>query len=262
MKTKTLLFLFLAVPLVLTAQDKPRVSIGINAGTGFSDFYEAGASPLTYLGLAGGFGGSFKIEAIAWQLRFENTLMGGIYAPFADEASSTAFGLTNAMNATFMRRLTDVGKNKRWVGITIANWTDLKINSAMMNASTALGNFSNIGARFMLNREYVTRNTNHSYTIDCDIYIPLLGIIYRPGYSYMDNYTANTQTTDSATSNYKLSGSFLNGATTSLGFSRNLYGYNIRVSYDWLMITTNNSGCYRFVEGIHMIKLGLNFYLN
>lgn len=264
-RASALLAILLLITLPCKAQYRPTATLGISFGCGFTDFYEQGASPLTYFGLAASPGASLLVETVRWRFLFETTSTGGAYTNRF--VSSLAFGGSFDSRFSVTRRLIDRGKRQRWIGLEANNLADIKYNDALMNASFALSNISTLGPRFQIQHDLPVTRRQHSYTIDADFFLPIVGVVYRPGYSYMSNYTGGTG--GSTLDGYELSIGILNGARTSIGLTRNFYEYKVRLSYDWLFALSNLSGdyfppggSYLFAEGIHLLRLSINFRLN
>lgn len=261
-RTTTLLAILLLVPLLGRTQYRPTATLGISFGCGFADYYEQKASPLTYFGLAASPGASLLIETVKWRYLLETNSIGGAYTNRF--VSETSFSGCSDSRFAVSRRLIDSRQWQRWIGIEISNFADIKYNESLMNASFAFGNFSTIGPRFQLQKDLRVTRRQHSYTVDFDYYQPLVGLICRPGYSFMGNYTNSTE--GNVLDGYEFALGLFSGARTSLGLTRNFYEYKVRLSYDWQLTADTGGGLFktnsRFVEGIHLLRLAINFRLN
>lgn len=273
MKSKPL---FLAVALLLATQAfsqeneeqqterKTPVSVWLNGGVGvgIADAYDKGVAPMSMWGL--GVGGQLGVT-VDWH-RFHvqeesRALCGFLLKPIS------GFDIDVQNRVEFLYRFHD-GKRDRlhlWAGGGLQEDAFFRIIPSLGNASTSTAVFVNLNAEAMVQYDFafIKNHTHNLLTLYGKLTLPLGGIIERPPYAFMDNYTSDINLLNTILSSYEIQGMAFPGVSTDLRLQFNLLnGNKIGLSYRWDYLTTRNKGHYRFDNAFHTISVDFMFKLN
>lgn len=268
--------LFLAVALLLATQAfsqeneeqqterKTPVSVWLNGGVGvgIADAYDKGVAPMSMWGL--GVGGQLGVT-VDWH-RFHvqeesRALCGFLLQPLS------GFDVDVQQRVEFLYRFYD-GKRDRlhlWAGGSLQEDAFFRIIPSLGNASTSTAVFVNLNAEAMVQYDFafIKNHTHNLLTLYGKLTLPLGGIIERPPYAFMDNYTSDINLINTILSSYEIQGMAFPGVSTDLRLQFNLLnGNKIGLSYRWDYLTTRNKGHYRFDNAFHTISFDFMFKLN
>lgn len=268
--------LFLAVALLLATQAfsqeneeqqterKTPVSVWLNGGVGvgIADAYDKGVAPMSMWGL--GVGGQLGVT-VDWH-RFHvqeesRALCGFLLKPIS------GFDIDVQNRVEFLYRFHD-GKRDRlhlWAGGGLQEDAFFRIIPSLGNASTSTAVFVNLNAEAMVQYDFafIKNHTHNLLTLYGKLTLPLGGIIERPPYAFMDNYTSDINLLNTILSSYEIQGMAFPGVSTDLRLQFNLLnGNKIGLSYRWDYLTTRNKGHYRFDNAFHTISVDFMFKLN
>jgi hypothetical protein len=110
---------------------------------------------------------------------------------------------------------------------------------------------------------FIKNHTHNLLTLYGKLTLPLGGIIERPPYAFMDNYTSDINLLNTILSSYEIKGMAFPGVSTDLRLQFNLLnGNKIGLSYRWDYLTTRKRGYYRFDNAFHTISVDFMFKLN
>lgn len=268
--------LFLAVAMLLATQAfsqeneeqqterKTPVSVWLNGGVGvgIADAYDKGVAPMSMWGL--GVGGQLGVT-VDWH-RFHvqeesRALCGFLLKPIS------GFDIDVQNRVEFLYRFHD-GKRDRlhlWAGGGLQEDAFFRIIPSLGNASTSTAVFVNLNAEAMVQYDFafIKNHTHNLLTLYGKLTLPLGGIIERPPYAFMDNYTSDINLLNTILSSYEIQGMAFPGVSTDLRLQFNLLnGNKIGLSYRWDYLTTRNKGHYRFDNAFHTISVDFMFKLN
>lgn len=268
--------LFLAVALLLATQAfsqeneeqqpvrKTPVSVWLNGGVGvgIADAYDKGVAPMSMWGL--GVGGQLGVT-VDWH-RFHvqeesRALCGFLLKPIS------GFDIDVQNRVEFLYRFHD-GKRDRlhlWAGGGLQEDAFFRIIPSLGNASTSTAVFVNLNAEAMVQYDFafIKNHTHNLLTLYGKLTLPLGGIIERPPYAFMDNYTSDINLLNTILSSYEIQGMAFPGVSTDLRLQFNLLnGNKIGLSYRWDYLTTRKRGYYRFDNAFHTISVDFMFKLN
>jgi hypothetical protein len=268
--------LFLAVALLLATQAfsqeneeqqterKTPVSVWLNGGVGvgIADAYDKGVAPMSMWGL--GVGGQLGVT-VDWH-RFHvqeesRALCGFLLKPIS------GFDIDVQNRVEFLYRFHD-GKRDRlhlWAGGGLQEDAFFRIIPSLGNASTSTAVFVNLNAEAMIQYDFafIKNHTHNLLTVYGKVMLPLGGLIVRPPYAFMDNYTSDINLLNTILSSYEIHGMAFPGVSTDLRLQFNLLnGNKIGLSYRWDYLTTRNKGHYRFDNAFHTISVDFMFKLN
>mgnify|MGYP002521684499 CR=1 FL=1 len=240
---------------------KSKVPIWINMGAGLSESntYDNGTVPYKYVGLGGVFRFGATIEWRRCHIQTENSLLGCLF--------SEGYAIDIDNRTEFLYRFYD-GKRNRfhlWAGAGVQTFSDIKSISSLMNASTGVSIFQNLCTEGMMQYDFAfIRGGSHNLlSVYGKLSLPLVGVVTRPGFAYMDNYTSNINIANTILQDYETFFKWFSGVTTDIGFYFNLLnGNRIGINYRWDYLTTRHKGIYRYDNAIHSINLNFMFNLN
>lgn len=241
---------------------KSKVPIWLNLSVGgnIADCYDKGTMPFNYLGVGGNLGLGITVEWRRYHFQNDNRLFGNML-----ENGGTDINIDSKIE--FLYRFYDSKRNRLhlWVGGALQTNYDVKEIPELMNASSGISAFVNLCAEGMLSYDFAfIRGGSHNLlTAYGKLTLPLVGLVIRPGYAYIDNYTSNIEVSNTVLESYENLGKFFLGVGTDIGLTFNLInGNRIGVSYRWDYLTTGQKGIYRFDNALHSINLNFMFNIN
>jgi len=264
MKLKSL---FLAVALLLAVQafsqenDEQQpvrqtpVSVWLNggAGVGIADAYDHGIAPMSMWGLGVGTQIGVTVDWRRCHVQSESrALCGFLLKPVS------GYDIDVQEHLEFLYRFHDGKRNRLhvWAGGGLQEDAFFRIIPAMGNASTSTTVFINLNAEAMVQYDF-------ALTVYGKLTLPLGGIIQRPPYAFMDNYTSDIELINTILSSYETKSMAFPGVSTDIGLRFNLLnGNKIGLSYRWDYLTTRKRSYYRFDNAFHTIFIDFMFKLN
>lgn len=241
---------------------KSKVPIWLNLSVGgnIADCYDNGTIPFRYLGFGGNIGGGVTVEWQRFHVQNETRVFGSML-----KVSGSAIDIDNKTD--FLYRFYDSKHNRLhlWAGGAFQTYIDIKEIPSMMNASTGVTAFFNLCAEGMLSYDFAfIRGGSHNLlSAYGKLTLPMAGLVIRPGYAYMDNYTSDINTDNAFLEDYEAFGKIFPGIGTDMGLYLNLLnGNRIGLSYRWDYLTTGKKGIYRFDNALHSINLNFMFNIN
>lgn len=242
---------------------KSKVPIWINMSAGLSviNTYDNGTVPYSYYGLGGNLRYGATIEWRRCHVQMENMILGGMFLTL----DGYAIDIDSRME--FLYRCYDSKRNRfhLWAGGGVQSFYDIKAISSLLNAATGVSVFQNVCAEGMAQVDFafIKGGSHNLLSAYAKLSLPLVGVVNRPGFAYMDNYTSDINVANTVLQDYETFGKFFPGATTDIGFYFNLLnGNRIGFNYRWDYLTTRHKGIYRYDNAIHSFNLNLMFNLN
>lgn len=241
---------------------KSKVPIWLNLSMGgnIADCYDNGTVPFRYLGVGGNGGLGITVEWRRCHVQNETRVVGNML-----EISGYSINIDSKTD--FLYRFYDSKRNRLhlWAGGGIETFYDIKEIPAMMNAAMGASVFENLCAEGMLSYDFAfIRGGSHNLlTAYGKLTLPVAGLVVRPGYAYMDNYTSDINMANTILQDYETFGKWFPGVGTDIGLNFNLLnGNRIGVSYRWDYLTTGHKGTYRFDNALHSVNLNLMFNIH
>ena len=242
---------------------KSKVPIWINMGTGLSisNCYDNGTVPYSYVGLGGNLRLGATIEWRRCHIQTETAILGGMFLTLG----GYAIDIDN--RTEFLYRCHDSKRNRFhvWAGGGVQTFYDIKAVSSLMNAAAGVSVFQNICAESMVQLDfaYIRGGSHNLLSAYGKLSLPLLGIVNRPGYAYLDNYTSDINVANTVMQDYETFAKFFPGVTTDIGLYFNLLnGNRIGFNYRWDYLTTRHKGIYRYDNAVHSFNINFMFNLN
>lgn len=260
-----LLGFFLLSPCVNAQTEyQSMVSVWVNGGVGYSftDAYDDGAASLSMFGLGLGAQTGATVEWNRCHIQHESRVLFGVLV-----FPVIGYNIDAQERVEFLYHIRDGKCNQLhlWAGASLQMDAFFKIIPVLSNAATSTSIFGNLCAEGMAQYDFAfIRNGSHNLlTAYGKLILPLGGLVNRPGYSFMDNYTSNIALTNTILSSYETSGILFPGVSTDIGIRFNLLnGNKVGFSYRWDYLTTRNRGYYRFDNAFHTFSLDIMFKIN
>lgn len=243
---------------------KTQVPVWLNAGVGVggANAYDQGIAPMSLwgLGVRGQLGAT--VEWKRFHLQSESRVLFDLLL-----LPLSGYNIDAQQRLEFLYRVHD-GKRDRlhvWVGGSWQEDAFFRIIPSLGNASTSTSLFFNLNAETMVQYDcaFIKNGSHNLLTLYGKLMLPLGGLIYRPPYAFMDNYTSDINLLNTILSNYEWSGMAFPGVATDFGLYFNLLnGNKIGFSYRWDYLTTRKRGYYRFDNAFHTVAIDFMFKLN
>ena len=242
---------------------KSKVAMWLNAGAGIglAETYDNGAAPMSLFGLGLGLQAGVTVEWQRFHIQQESRTLGGLLL-----LPLEGYDVGIQQRLEFLYRVYDGERNQLhlWAGGAALMDVNIKMLPSLMNASTCGSIFGNFGAVGMVQYdfEYLNGGSHNLWTVYGKLTLPLGGMVGRPGFAYIDNYTSNINTINTILSDYEWFGKAFPGVSTDIGIRLNLpNGNRIGISYRWDYLSTGKKGAYRFDNAFHTINLDFMFRL-
>lgn len=205
-------------------------------------------------------------------VNFNFTTLNGFYLASGVDDSYISNGHIFDFELAYYRNIQEYGHLNfpYYLGVSVGNYSALRINEALMNAGVAFDNFTdfdlNIKADWQFTRHEkkkklfwlipYTKKEKH-FLISGKLGVPVYSLIYRPGYTNPGNSTLNNEILFPG---YEMSGKVFSGMNTDLSISRFLNNGNmIKFSYFWEYMTTGRMDVNRLDTSRHMFLFTLVF---
>ena len=242
---------------------KSKVPIWLNMGTGLNvaDCYDNGTIPFNYIGLGANLNLGATVEWCRCHVQAEARLFGNMLATI------NGYSYDIDSRTEFLYRFHDSKCNHFhiWTGGGIQTYYNIKEIPSLMNAAYGASVFENLYVEGMAQYDFAfIRDGSHNLlTAYGKLGLPIAGIVVRPGYAYMDNYSGDINIANTMLGDYERFGKIFPGISTDIGLYLNLLnGNRIGFNYRWDYLTTRHKGIYRYDNAIHSFNLNLMFNLN
>ena len=242
---------------------KSKVPIWLNMGMGLNvaDCYDNGTIPFNYLGVGANLNLGATIEWRRCHVQAEARLFGNMFTSF----DGYSFDIDS--RSEFLYRFHDSKRNRLhlWAGGGIQSYFDMKEIPALMNAAMGVSVFENLCAEGMLQYDFafIRDGLHNLLTAYGKLSLPIAGLVIRPGYAYLDNYTGDINQANTIFQDYQTFGKLFPGLGTDIGLYLNLLnGNRIGFNYRWDYLTTRHKGAYRFDNALHSFNLNLMFNIH
>ena len=242
---------------------KSKVPLWLNMSVGVNEAncYDNGTIPFKYPSIGANLNLGATIEWRRCHVQTETRLFVNSMFSF----SSYAITLDN--RTEFLYRFHDSKRNRLhlWAGCGIQTFCNLKEIPALLNAARGTSIFENLCAEGMLQYDFAfIRGGSHNlFSIYGKLNLPIAGLVIRPGYAYMDNYTGNINEANTLFQDYETFVKWFPGLGTDIGWYFNLLnGNRIGLNYRWDYLSTGHKGASRFDNAFHSININFMFNIN
>lgn len=261
-KTFLVILLCVITGIGVFAQTRPNKALYLNTAFSFglTNAYDNGAVPFYINGVSTmrSFGASYEWKRYETHFDFRKIST----TLFDPNGTCTTFDL----DYDFLYRIHDSenGRWHQWIGGDIYTLADIRQIPSLQNASTNLSFFSNLGFTWKAEYDfaYNKEKTHHWLTAYNKVNLPLVGLAYRPDYSYVCDAIGMTETFGVLFANHHTFAKCLPGCNTELGLRLNFKnGNRIAFNYRWDFVTTGHKDYYSYVNALHSFNITLLFNL-
>ena len=266
--------LLVGVSLVAESQTagQTRYMLTFRNGAGYGSFRDVGTSPRPYEELSIGPGLVFSAELKGWTFAGGFETLGGlstskVKALIKKQQYTGYFGAGDVFveaRKTIWRNLEETWKID--LGGGLSNYTRVSYASKFQNASFALSDL--FQPYFIFRAEYTIADTRSMaklpgwFSAFGELRIAPIGLTYRPGFAYIDNYTSGRETADYIFSSYRTGVAWLPYTSMAAGVRFNLRsGNRIGLAYRWSYRSTHGSDYWQYDEARHQIMVDFIFLL-
>lgn len=256
---KLLKLVMLFAMLCATITTAAQTSLNLHTGLGKGLFRDQGVSPLTYQGAVIQPGLDVNIVRPRWRIYCTTKLTGGIYNREFSQLKKFNYSTYGGSAELFVKGYYSCFKNDRWNllgGVSLGDYIGCKNTSKFMNANFAVEDFIFVGlqgrAEFTLKR----------WKFYGELGVNPFAYCYAPGFSYIDNFTADIDDKECLFNTYEWHGVGFPALSTEIGAWLNLRsGNRIGLAYNWDFLTTRNATTWKYEEARHALVLQLDFIL-
>lgn len=242
-----------------------KMAVWLNTSMGLNviNCSDQGASPLQYIGVGANLRGGVTLE---WKRCHVQATTTGLVSLISNNSNqSYAFGIDSRAEFLYRTNVFRSDNWQLWAGATLQNYFDIKEYPQLMNAALGYSSFMNLHGTAMVkyNFAHIYDGAHSLLSLYGKLSLPLGGIVSRPGFAYMDNYTSNLNQANTLLQDYETYGILFPGVSTDLGLMLNLPNSNkIGFSYCWDYLTSRRTGVYRFDHAAHTFNVSLMFNIN
>ncbi len=283
MKNKILfiLILYFGVPLTSIGQTdtvpkKTRSNlIDISAGLATGSLRDMSTSPLFYTGLLPAIDISYSNFFNKNLIQLNLSSYNGIYIKLTDDDSYLSTANSVNTEIAYFRHYEDYDNTgfKHYPGVSLNNYTSIRVNSAFNNAAFAFDNISSLNINYLITKDFTLKakhkkllwlikyyRKEKQYLASFKIGIPIYSLIYRPGFTNPGNLTLNNII---LLPDYKITSKVFSGMNTNLSLSRILKNGNmIKFTYHWEFFTSGKHALNRLDMSKHALLFSLVFKIN
>lgn len=283
MKNKILFILILYFGVSLTSigqtdtvPKKTRSNlIDISAGLATGSLRDMSTSPLFYTGLLPVIDISYSNFFNKNLIQFNLSSYNGIYIKLTDDDSYLSTANSINTEIAYFRHYEDYDDTgfKHYPGVSINNYTSIRVNSAFNNAAFAFDNISSLNINYLMTKDFTLKakqkkflwlikyyRKEKQYLASFKIGIPIYSLIYRPGFTNPGNLTLNNII---LLPDYKITSKVFSGMNTNLSLSRILENGNmIKFTYHWEFFTSGKHALNRLDMSKHALLFSLVFKIN
>ena len=148
-------------------------------------------------------------------------------------------------------------------GAALKGYGDMRVIPGLQNANSGVSVFGDLSSVNLVEYDFAPSKDNKLYrlTAYCQLGIPIVGIVSRPGYAYV--YDAQGQVGfQEIFGGFHTFAKFFPGCNTDLGMWFNLRNKNrIGLNYRWDYISSGKKDIWRFDNAYHTVNVAFMFNL-
>ena len=251
---------------------RPRYSLTLGSAVGYGTSRDRGTSPRPYENLSIGQGVAFNVETVDWTFSGQLAVIGMLNTPkvkyLLKTGNYSGYAGMFDIGLSAMRRVWQ-NNEATWsmfVGCGVSNCTFVGYAPQYMNASFSLTDLFQPDFSFRVQYDLPNPNTlvvmPGWFSAYASLTLAPIGLAYRPGYSYIDNYTGGRELKDYLFTTYRTSFAWLPRVATELGVSFNLRsGNRIGLAYRWDYRSSHGTGYWDFDDARHQLVVDFVFLL-
>lgn len=235
-------------------------SLQLGGAIGYGRFRDRGTAPISFQGPALTAAAGLWNDRGRWMLHLDALTSVGFYEnAVAPRFNFSTFDISSTLRFKALRRIANpfCFPDKLWAGVGACNFLDVTVNTNYENASTGISEF--FGPELYLYGEYEIDNSWFLFG-GCSV-MPVAAML-RPGYAYIDNYTASQPVHSALFDGYEWNAKFFAGLSTEIGVRYEMKNENqLHLSYRWDYHSSGGKGHWRFDHAMHGIYLDLIVHL-
>ena len=234
-------------------------SLRLGISPAYGTFRDIGTAPISFFGPALQSVVGIWQERSRWHFRLDIATTLGYYedAP-KPHFNFTSFDISNSLRIAAMHLLNAHPRSSEWLGFGLANFLNVTVNTNYENAAAGISNF--LGPELYF-KELLHLGSSR-WLFYGEVGMMPVAALLRPGYAYIDNYTAYQPVLSALFSNYRWNAKFLAGLSTEIGFLFHFLNSNrLQLAYRWELFSSGTVGCWRFDHAIHSLQCNLFFHL-
>jgi len=234
-------------------------TLRLGGGIGYVSYRDLGTAPFHFRGVALQPDAGLQYSTLLWRYRLGLHSSIGILedAPYPN-LNFNAFDVNVNIQAVVLRRLTCHNEFSLWAGGGLANFLDVTINPDYENAAVGVSEFAGILLSTRAEWQSHSRWSFHG-----ELSLMPIAFIMRPGYSYIDNYTAYQPVLAAQFSNYEWNFKGVAALATDIGVDFRMgSGNQLGFAYRWHFHNSGKSGQWNFDHYSHLLVVTLNVKLN
>lgn len=169
----------------------------------------------------------------------------------------SSFDVNNMLRLKFLKAtkktFADSSIFHLYLGASLCNFLDVTVNPNYENAAAGVSNFFGPEAIAHLRME---PKWNVPVIFHGELALMPVAAVLRPGYSYIDNYTATNSVIDALFSDFEVNVKPFAAISTDIGIDI-ITGPASRISFSylWNYLSTGNSGFHRFDHASHLLAI-------
>lgn len=232
-----------------------RWDLAIGSGNAYGVYRDMGTAPVRYKGIGLVPSVSAHYTDTLWRIGIETRTGIGLYENAVPPLFNfEAYDIYNIFEVKALRRIwrqrcDDNGNWRLWAGAGFGNFCDFTVNSNYENAS--------LGVSELIGLELTGRGEWHwrrRLWLHGEATVMAIGSMLRPGYSYIDNYTATQPVLSAQFDEYQWHTGAFPLLATNLGIDFHLNnGNRLSLSYLWHYATSGNGGNWRYDSAAHAL---------
>lgn len=233
----------------------------LGGSIGYGVYRDMGTAPFSFKGVAVQpvvgieFGGMRK-----WTTKIDIfTTLGAFEDAVLPKLNFGAFDISNTIRFSMRKQIEDEHFASFSVGFGAANFLDVTVNPDYENSAAGVSEF--IGPELLLRADANLSGDFYSdklfdKQLHAEIGLMPIAAVLRPGYAYIDNYTAAQPVLASLFDQFEWHLKPFAGIYTDIGLDLlNANNSRISISYRWSYHSSGNSGQWRFDHATHFLLI-------
>lgn len=236
--------------------DTKTWSLRLGSGVGYGAYRDLGTAPFSFKGATLMPDAGLSFTSGVWLFDIASTSMIGIYEDALKPAFNfAAFDVNNTVRIKLLRQLPHEGCPIR-VGMAVSSFLDANINTNYENAAVGVSWF--IYPEIIARIDDIPLGSKEScrFSLHGELGVAPAAWAMRPGYSFIDNYTATQPVLDAQFDNYQMSATAFACLSTDIGLNYRFKSNNsISISYLWNFHRSN--GTWEYYHASHIVATSI-----
>ena len=235
-------------------------SLIVGSGLGYGTFRDMGTAPISFNGIMLQPHIGIELSGLRkWHTKVESFTAFGIFEDAIKPIMNFgSFDVNNTFRVNVMRCVAKRNPVFLFVGLGMANYLDVTVNPDYENAAAGISEFfgPEISACVLLDlsAKHATNVLKFKKGVHAEMGLTPFAAVLRPGYAYIDNYTASHPVLDALFDNFQWHMKPVAGIYTNIGFDIiNGLGSRISLSYIWSYHSSGNNDIWRYDHASHML---------